>query len=129
MPLHVPSWFTITNEVANYEVQTIFWLCVLFIMCYSLLAKWWRNPFGRALVVLDAALAIAILPSLLSRYFGLHIATTEWVAWIDISCFAIVPLAVASRIYLVIKVNMDKIRACYFRSSLYRLWLRLRYSK
>ena len=36
---------------------------VLFVGAYSYLAKWWANPVGRTLVILDIEVGLGLVPS------------------------------------------------------------------
>lgn len=65
----------------NAAAITAFFSTLTFLVGYSLLAPWWRNPIGRAVASLDAALLFALLPSMLHLVFGLNVAQYHWFAW------------------------------------------------
>lgn len=122
----LPWWVVLTGNIFNVEIQAIFWTSLIFIGVYSYLAPWWKTSMGRSLVIMDAALAIGIFPAILSRYFDLHLVSTEWVAWLDVTCFLVIPLVVLSRIWLVGKVNWNNVRMLKVRALPRTLlsWLR-----
>jgi hypothetical protein len=122
----LPWWVAVTGNIFNVEIQAIFWASLIFIGVYSYLAPWWKTSMGRSLVIMDGALTVGILPSLLGRYFGLHLIETEWVAWLDVACFLVIPAVVISRIWLVGKVNWNNVKMLKVRdlSRKLRTWLR-----
>lgn len=67
------------------EVSLIGW-----IVLYSILAPWWRNPIGRTLVAKTALIALIIVPSILGLFFHLTIAAHNYVAWIDIGLVGLI---------------------------------------
>lgn len=46
---------------------------VVFVAGYTWLAPWWRNEVGRAMVSMDAALMVLLLPSVLHYTAGLNV--------------------------------------------------------
>jgi hypothetical protein len=121
----LPSWLIVTNHIFTVEIQVIFWLCVLFITVYSWLAPWWSSTVGRSLVMMDAALAVGIFPDILGRYFHVSIRHTEWVAFLDVACFTVIPLVVLSRVWLVIKVNWknERMLPVRQRAARFLIWV------
>jgi hypothetical protein len=65
----------------NIAALTAFLTTVVFLVGYSVLAPWWRNPVGRAVASLDVALLLALLPSALRQVFGLHFTRDGWFTW------------------------------------------------
>lgn len=54
-----------------------------FIVQYTLLAPWWRNPIGRTIVWIDALLAAALAPAVFSLYFHFNRFTSLAAGWVD----------------------------------------------
>lgn len=50
---------------------------VIFVCCYSVMAKWWKNPIGRSLVFMDLAFLGALVPNVLVQLWPKHL--TAWV--------------------------------------------------
>lgn len=71
-----------------------------FIADYSRLTRgrWRKNPIGRAMVLIDVLLALAILPSVLSLFVHFNRLTSVAAAWFDVAVFAAIALAMAHRI-------------------------------
>lgn len=65
----------------NAAAITAFFSTLTFLVGYSMLAPWWRNPVGQAVALLDIALLLALLPSILHLVFGLNIVAYRWFAW------------------------------------------------
>jgi ABC-type multidrug transport system permease subunit len=49
-----------------------FWASIVFIAGYTLISPWWRYTVGQAIVALDAALTVTLLPSALRYMFGFN---------------------------------------------------------
>lgn len=47
-----------------------FWSSIVFMLGYTVISPWWRYTVGRAIVALDAALTVTLLPSALYYMFG-----------------------------------------------------------
>jgi hypothetical protein len=76
-----------------------FWGAVAFIIFYTLLAPWWRNPIGQMLVSLDAGVALALAGEVLQQEFG---ATIPAEAVLRLTAFAlwVVAVTILSRLVL-----------------------------
>lgn len=57
----------------------------LWIVTYSMVARWWRNPVGRAIVLFGALVAALLVPTTLSLFFHLGRATSLAAAWADVA--------------------------------------------
>jgi len=49
-----------------------FFCSVTYISGYWILAPWWRNPWGRGMVIFSAATQLLLLPTLLHITFGIN---------------------------------------------------------
>jgi hypothetical protein len=71
----------IIKDIGDVAQWGIVFLIPLFIVQYSLLAKWWKNAVGRTIVLLDVCLLAALVPSIFlmidpdeaRRYFTTHV--------------------------------------------------------
>lgn len=62
--------------VSTYDYDAVlaaFFSSALFLIGYSLIAKWWQHPIGRALAFLDAGLVITLAPSALHQILGFNL--------------------------------------------------------
>jgi hypothetical protein len=55
-----------------------------FIITYTKLAPWWKNPIGRTIVVKDLLLILILAPSVLSLFFSFNRLTSHVASWIDL---------------------------------------------
>lgn len=60
------------------------------ILDYSRMAPWWKNPIGRTLVIKAVLVAALLVPATLSLFFGLNRLTSYVVAWVDIALIGLV---------------------------------------
>lgn len=77
---------------------------VAFLAVYLLLARGWRTEIGRALIMMDAGLTLALGPSVLHRLFGLTLTSIGF-AWYYVASIALVGAATWWRTWFVIKVQ------------------------
>lgn len=60
------------------------------VVLYSVLAPWWRNPVGRTLVIKTLLIAGMFVPSILSLFFHLN-RLDSWIAgWVDVALIGLV---------------------------------------
>lgn len=60
------------------------------IVLYSLLAAWWRNPVGRTLVAKTSLIAALFVPTSLSLFFNLSRLDSYITGWIDAALIGLV---------------------------------------
>lgn len=63
-----PAW--LDSVGAQVVIPAGFWAGVAFTCYYSLLAPWWRNPFGRMIVQLDLAFVLVTAGPTVQGEFG-----------------------------------------------------------
>lgn len=93
--------------LADLGNDVVFFACagsVAFLLVYLLLARGWRTEIGRALIMLDAGLTLALGPSVIHRLFGLSLANIGY-AYYFVASIAIVGAATWWRTWFVIKVQ------------------------
>lgn len=59
---------------------TVGWLIL-----YTKLAPWWRDPIGRTLGAKSGLIALLLLPSILSIFFHLNRLTSSIAGWFDVA--------------------------------------------
>jgi hypothetical protein len=99
-------------DLANYDnsgVLDAFFSSITFLIGYSLLAKWWRRPVGRAVAALDVALIIALAPFALHVLFHLNLSQL-WFAWYYGSALHLTALVTLSRLVVIWTVQRESIR-------------------
>lgn len=85
-------------------IPAAFWSAAAFIVYYSLLAPWWRNPVGHMIVFLDFAIVCALLGDILHLEFGVHLSAAVLMRC-AIGGLLIVPVVVLSRMILLGRLN------------------------
>lgn len=72
---------------------------------YTRLAKWWRNPIGRTIVIKDLILGAALTPTALSLFWKFNRLTSRIAAWVDVALFALIAVVVAWRIVVFERIH------------------------
>lgn len=81
---------------------------VIFTAVYWYLSRFWGNPVGRTLVMLDILLAFAVVPSLLSLLLHFNRLTSRVAAWVDVALFTLIAVALLARVPLWVKLHMNR---------------------
>lgn len=69
------------TDLANIGAGLLFWVCFAFPFVIAMVWPWWQSWWGRNIVSLEIALAMALLPSVLHRELELS-ASTYLFGWI-----------------------------------------------
>lgn len=77
------------TDVADAASITAFLCGVIFITGYTYLAPWWRYAVGRAIVSLDAAILVTLLPTVLKLVFHVNGHTLFYVWYTASSLFLV----------------------------------------
>lgn len=72
----------VLTSIAN---VTAFSALTVFICAYWVLAPWYRNPAGRALMVMSAGFLLVTAAQVLRHPFGLSTATSAAFSWFQVS--------------------------------------------
>jgi hypothetical protein len=80
-------WFPVTFIVST-----------LFVLYYGLTAPWYKTPFGRALITVDAGLMVATFPEFTNIVFHSHVYDNEYIALTIMAIASLVPVAICYRI-------------------------------
>lgn len=62
----------------------------LWILVYSRLANWHRNPIGRTLVAKTALIAALLVPTTLSLFFQFNRLTSYIAGWVDVALIGLI---------------------------------------
>ena len=54
------------------------------VIIYTRLARWWKNPIGRTLVVKTLLIAGLLVPTTMSLFFNFNRLTSHIAAWVDV---------------------------------------------
>jgi hypothetical protein len=93
--------------VADLGNDAVFFACagsVAFLLVYVLLARGYRSEIGRALIVMDLGLTLALGPSVIHRITGLSLASIGY-SYYFVASIMVVGLATWWRVWFVIKVQ------------------------
>lgn len=80
-----------------------------FVVVYTVLAPWWRNPLGRTIVQLDLLIGSAMLISILSLFFNFNRLTSRVAGWLDLAVFTMITLTLSARIPLFIRTHRRRV--------------------
>jgi hypothetical protein len=100
-----PSTLSLIQQAQIIITVIAFCTTVGFIVLYSVVAKWWQNTLGRCIVALDGAVALTLLPGVIHHWFGVSSADTPFFAWFSLVSFAAVPLVVAWRGVILLRIQ------------------------
>lgn len=78
---------------------------VAFVVVYSLMAPWWRSAIGRALVMMDGSLALALAPSTLHQLTGITIVASIGFAWYYLVTLTMVAASTLWRTWIIYRVQ------------------------
>jgi hypothetical protein len=92
-------------DLATTATLAAFFASLLFIAAYSVVAPWWRTQIGRALVVMDAGIAMTLLPLALRFVFGLTTLNSTFFAWFQIGALALVAGSTVWRSVIVVQLQ------------------------
>jgi hypothetical protein len=62
----------------------------VWVALYSRLAKWWRNPLGRTIVIEAVLIAGLFVPQIMSLFFSLNRFDSYIAAWADVALIGLV---------------------------------------
>lgn len=83
-----------------------FWSSIVFIVGYTLISPWWRYVVGRAIVALDSAITLTLLPSALKYMFGIN-PRLSFFAWYGGFSLTLVGLIALWRLWVIWRVQVD----------------------
>lgn len=95
----MPSLMLISNGL----LILTFLLAAAYAIVYHFTARWWETEFGRSLMSLKIAIAAVTGLSIPRILFGLN---SEWYAVLRIVVFVAVPLTLAWRLAVLIKIQL-----------------------
>jgi hypothetical protein len=95
---------TLTKIVLIADIAAI----LTFVGDYSLLAKWWRNPIGRTLVLKDLFLLGVISLTVLSVFFHFSRLTSTAAGWLEVAMLGGMALAMLWRVVVFERIHRHK---------------------
>lgn len=102
------TWAQFTLYFGEYWSTITFCVSALFILYYGLAAPWYKLPFGRALMIVDAGLAVATLPTALNFLFNVNVFDNRVMAWVIIVMAGMIPFAIGYRIIALWRIRNTK---------------------
>jgi len=78
---------------------------VTWIVVYTKLAPWWRNPVGRTLVAKTTLIAALLVPTALSLFLNLNRLDSIVIGWVDVALLGLVTPVMAWRTAVWIKLH------------------------
>lgn len=93
------------NEAAAVGVTVVFWASVSFVVTVSIVWAWWHAPLGRALVALDALLAVTVGPSAMNAMFGWPRVTDPFWRWVTIGALYLDGTVIMWRAWVLFRIQ------------------------
>lgn len=75
------------------------------VVVYSRLAKWWRNPVGRTMVIEAALIGVLLIPSAMSLFLNFNRLTSEIAGWVDAGLIALITPVMLGRVVLWLRLH------------------------
>lgn len=98
--LQVPAY------VFEYGANFAFWASVSVLAGTSLIWPWWKSFWGINIVSLESALALALLPFVMSYDFGVRIGNSPPFAWTEAASLWLMGAVIVWRGFLVIQQQL-----------------------
>jgi hypothetical protein len=92
-------------DAARWVVQGAFWSSLAFIGWYTACAPWYRSSVGRAIVAMDTAIALALLPSVLGLLLGRPAVASIAYQWLTVCALGCIPLITCYRMFVVLRIQ------------------------
>ena len=77
------------------------------IIVYTRVAAWWRNPVGQTLVIKTALIALLLIPTILSLFFHLSRQTSMAAGWVDAVLIGLITPVMIWRSVVWIRLHRD----------------------
>lgn len=90
---------TIT-QLSRYLISVTFMASLLFCVMYAMLADWYHNEFGMALMLYQLSMTGVLGLSVLSAFIGPHM----WITYIGLVVLSLVPVSLVGRTWIMIKM-------------------------
>lgn len=71
-----------------------------FILAYTKLAPWWKDPIGRTIVIKDILLFLVMIPTMLSLFLSFNRLTSQIAAWVDLALLGAIGPVMLWRIWV-----------------------------
>jgi hypothetical protein len=110
--------------LARWGVNAAFWPAVAFMAFAWTVWPFWKSQWGLNIILLELAIALALISSVLSVDFGLHIADNVVLAWVEIVSLFLVGAIITWRGFLIMSSQLTGAFGTGVFGSLRRLRLR-----
>lgn len=87
--------------ISKVEVVSTAVVSALFCVAYHFLSRWWKSEFGRTLMVYQLGMTGVLGLSTLQLLIGPHM----WITYVGLLVFAVVPIGLAGRLWVLIKAR------------------------
>jgi len=97
-------------DIGNVELVATFVLALAFVVTYAITVRWWVGRAGRNVMALMAVI-VAVVGLSIVRIFWTNSASCTctsapaWFIWLRVSVFALVPIVIGWRLYLLVHVQ------------------------
>lgn len=79
-------------------VEGIFYSALGFVIVVSVWWPWWKSQLGWSIIAKSLALAVAVLPAMITYWFGPGVyKEVPWLGWVAIAALWVIPPILAWR--------------------------------
>ena len=95
--------------ILSFKAVSIAAVCSLtgWIVIYTRVAAWWRNPIGQTLVIKTALIALLLIPTILSLFFHLNRITSMAAGWADVGLIGLITPVMIWRSVVWLQLHRD----------------------
>jgi hypothetical protein len=105
------TWLQFVNEFHIWWIVVTFCVSALFVLYYGIAAPWYRTPFGRALITVDAGIAVVLFPGFAKYALHYNVYEGTWDTVLTMVALSSVTISIIYRIGVLFAVRrMDKWR-------------------
>jgi hypothetical protein len=99
----IPSYLI---ALAKWGMNLAFWSAVLFVLLSGWVWPWWKSFWGMNILLLEVAIALALLGSVITTDFGVHLISNLMLAWTTTTSLWLVGIIIIWRGFLVISSQL-----------------------
>ena len=97
-------------ELTNWGLNVAFWAATSFLLVISIVWPWWKSQWGTNIMLLELAITLALLPTTLSRDFGLHVLSNATAAWLEVAALWLVGIIIIWRGGMIITEQLRAVK-------------------
>lgn len=93
------TWLSFQLDYYHWITTILFVLSSIFVVYYGIFSPWYRTPFGRALLTVDAGISVALLPAFAHFALNFDLYDNMGMTIVEFCALTLVGVAIAYRIF------------------------------